>query len=56
MLDDRPCTIEEIAIIIANNDRSLDIGSAHSLAEVAIEASAQSGVIAVQDSYISRAD
>jgi hypothetical protein len=56
MLDERPCTIGEIAIRIAEQDRSLDIGSAQTLAEAAIEALVQTGVIAVQDSYISRAD
>lgn len=56
MLAERPCTIGEIALRVADQDRSLDIGSAQSIAEAAIEALAQTGVIAVQDSYISRAD
>lgn len=56
MLAERPCTIGEIAVRITERDRSLDIGSAQTLAEAAIEALAQTGVIAVQDSYIFRAE
>ena len=56
MLAERPCTIGEIAVRITEHDRSLDIGSAQTLAEAAIEALAQTGVIAVQDSYIFRAE
>ena len=56
MLAERPRTIDEIAVAIAGNDRTLDIGSARSLAEAAVEALAVSGVIAVRDDHISRAD
>ncbi len=56
MLAERPRTIGEIAVRVADNDRSLDIGSAQTLAEGAVEALAQSGVILVDDGLIARAE
>ncbi|MBI4340204.1 MAG: hypothetical protein HY680_09680 [Chloroflexi bacterium] len=56
MLAQGPCTISELAHGIADRDRSLDLGSARTLAEGAVEALAVSGVIAVQDDHIYRAE
>lgn len=52
LLVERPRTISDIALAIADRDRSLDIGSAQTLAEAAVEALAHSGVIAVEDAHI----
>ena len=52
LLVEGPRTIGDVAVAIADKDRSLDIGSARTLAEAAVEALAQSGVIAVEDPYI----
>lgn len=56
MLAERPRPLSEIAQRIADRDRSLDIKSAETLAEAAVEALAQSGVVAVRGSHIYRAD
>ena len=47
-------TVAEIALAIADRDRSLDPGSARALAEAAIEALAESGVVAVEDGLVYR--
>ncbi|MBI2872044.1 MAG: hypothetical protein HYY00_02505 [Chloroflexi bacterium] len=46
------CTIGDIAHRVAEADRTLDIGSAKTLAEAAIEALAKSGDVVVQEAYI----
>lgn len=55
LLAERPRTMSDIALAIADKDRSLDMGSAQVLAKAAVEALAESGVIAVEDAYIRRA-
>lgn len=56
MLAERPRPLSEITQRIADRDRTLDIKSAQTLAEAAVEALAQSGVIGVRGSHIYRAD
>ena len=56
MVADGPCTVSQIAVGIADADRTLDIGSAKTLAEGAVEALAESGVIFVHNDHVSRAD
>ena len=48
-----PGTISDIARAVADGDRSLDIKSAQTLAEAAVEALVVSGDLAVHGSYIS---
>ena len=56
LLAERARTIGDITLAIAQKDRSLDIDSAQTLAEAAVDALAESGVIAVEDAYIHLAD
>ncbi|MBI4307259.1 MAG: hypothetical protein HY684_00435 [Chloroflexi bacterium] len=52
LLSERPCTINEIARKIADQDRSLDIKSAQKLAEAAVEALWQIDAIAMEGDFI----
>ena len=56
LLAERPHTLHDIAVAIADKDRTLDIGSAESLAEAAVDALAESGAIAMDDPYVYPAD
>lgn len=52
MVDERPCTVSEIAVRVAARDRSLDTESAETLADGAIEALAQIGQVAVREGWV----
>jgi hypothetical protein len=56
MVDENVCSVDDIASRIAAKDPSLDIKSAQTLAEGAIEALAQTGQVAIRDGFVCPVD
>lgn len=52
MVDERPCTVSEIAVRVAARDRSLDAESAGAITDSAIEALAQMGQVEVREGWV----
>ena len=48
-----PCTIDDLAKRVSGKDRTLDLKSAHILAQAAVDSLAGSGDVKVQDTQVS---
>ncbi len=56
MVDENVCSADDIAYRIVARDPSLDIKSAQTLAEGAIEALARTGQVAIRDGFVCPVD
>ncbi|MDP6100129.1 MAG: hypothetical protein QGH66_01730 [Dehalococcoidia bacterium] len=56
MVDENVCSVDDIVSRITVKDPSLDVKSAQTLAEGAVEALAQTGQVAVRDGFVCPVD